>query len=130
MPREHIGLVLQEATTIGGVEVAMGSIIPVGEYEWMTVYLDYVNGDEAGVWVYPKFLNRAGGVEAQWMDFTVAAGDKVPTLNRLDLTVTGGYYATFDVRGQTLARLFNLADGGTPTGTLTAIIILKGNASR
>lgn len=111
------------ATIVGG------GIIPIGEYEWMTVMIQYVKGDETSVDVYPTFLDLAGGIAAQWQTWSAAAGNKTATANTLRMTASGAYEETFDVRGKKNAVIYEIANGGTPTGTLEIIVILKGNAA-
>lgn len=131
MSREALRIAQQEtAAVIHATATAIGGIIPVGEYEWMTVLLEYVNGDETHVDVYPVFLDQAGGIAAPWQEWTAAAGAKTATACTMRLAATGPYSRTFDVRGIQNVVLYEDATGGTPTGTLEVIVVLKGNASR
>jgi len=122
-------LVLQEvAAVVNAAATALGGLIPLPEgCDFVTIHLDYTNGDEASIAVWPTFLDRAGGIESQWMDWTVAAGNKVLTNNTLTLNATGTANFTFDVRGVGLMRFFEQATGGTPTGLLAATLTLKGS---
>jgi len=114
------------ATTISGSGAALGGLIdlPAG-HDYLTILLEYTKGDETSVEVYPFFLAKAGGIEAQWMDWTAAAGTKTATVNELSLTASGSYTYTFDVSGQALCYFYHQATGGTPTGTLKATVIVK-----
>lgn len=116
------------AATISAAVAQLGGVIPIPDgYNWATVNLYYVKGDETSLTVYPTFLERMGGVEAQWMTWTAAAGAKTSTLNSLSMTATGSYMYTFDVQGKAHMRFFEVAVGGTPTGTLIASVTLKGD---
>lgn len=108
---------LKAAATIDAAETIIGAEFDVKNWDYFILWLDYTKGDETGVFVYPKFLHTPAGDEHQWMSFTAAA-DATVVEHRLSLTATGKVYAVFDVRGIHQVRIFNDADGGTPTGTL------------
>lgn len=122
-------IVLQAtATTISAVATMLGTPIPIpGGYNYATLNLTYVNGDETSLTVYPTFLDQMGGVEAQWMEWTAAAGAKTPTVCSLSMNASGSYQYTFDITGKANMRFFEVAVGGTPTGTLVATVTLKGD---
>ena len=131
MPRSNPAqrIALQEtADTIDAQSTPIGGIVPIGEYEWMTLLLEYVAGDETSVDIFPVYLDKADGIESQWSEWTEALGIHTRVAQRLRLTVTGAYEFTFNVQGHINAVIYNDANGGTPTGTLEVIAILKGNA--
>jgi len=131
MPRSNPAqrIALQEtAATVDAAKTAIGGIVPIGEAEWMTLLLEYVAGDETHVDIYPEYLDKAGGIAAPWSEWGVVGGVNTRVENVLRLTVTGSYEYTFNVQGHINAVIYNDATGGTPTGTLEVIAILKGNA--
>ncbi len=113
--------VLQAATTVvKTAETDMGEEVSCGHYDTITIFLDYVKGDETGVYVIPYALLETGGDEYQWQTWSATAGDKTSTSSRALMTATGKYYITFDVRGIRFIKFKHQASGGTPTGTLAA----------
>ena len=120
-------VVLQSpAAVVTAAATQIGGVVPLDRpYDYATIYLDYTKGDETSVDVYPRSLDILGGIDAQWMEWSAAAGNKAPTVCTLRLTATGTYEYTYNVAGKTLLRFIVDATGGTPTGTLAATVILK-----
>lgn len=111
---------IQAATTITAAETAMGAEIACGAYDTLTVWLDYVKGDETNVTVVPKFLRVSGGTEYPLMDWTATPGTKNPTDNTFVISATANRYIVLDVRGKEFIKFYQDATGGTPNGTLAA----------
>lgn len=121
MPLKSDG-VIQAATTITAAETAMGTNpeILCGAYDKLTLFLDYVNGDETSVAVIAKFLWASGGTEYPHVDWTAAAGAKTATANSFTMDASANRYIVFDIRGLEIIKFYQDATGGTPTGTLAA----------
>lgn len=120
---------LQTATTISKTtQTLIGAEIKCGSYDYITLYFDYVKGDETGVLIQAHFLQVSGGTEYQDVSWTAAAGTKTATLNELKLTATANRFAVFDVRGIAFVKFTQGGsdNDGTPTGTLAATYTLTG----
>ena len=110
--------------TVGGTAISTrGDELDVGYFDTMTLFVDYVAGTEGTIYIYPKFRHATGGTAYQWQTWTATAGDKTVTTNRLALTASGSYYATFDVRGVQYAQFYSQTVG-TPTGALGLFVTL------
>ena len=120
---------LQAATTISKTtETEIYGEIDVRGYDYITLFMDYVNGDETGLKIYPYFLHTSGGTEYQLTEWATASGIGVNTDQALKFTATTSTYCTFDVRGINIVKFYQGGsdNDGTPTGTLAAYATLKG----
>jgi len=119
---------LQAATLIGaaGVPVQMGGVINIADYDTLTLYFTYVKGTEGGVHIYPVYHRRLGEPAYPYGEWTSAVGIKLFQRTYLRLTASGKYYVTYDVTGQNLVTIENVAVSGTATGTLAASVLMTG----
>ena len=94
---------LQTATTIAKTTpTIMGAEIACSGYSFITLFFDYVKGDETGVDIYPYFRQASGGTNYQEQDWTAVAGTRAATVK----------FVVFYQGGSN--------NDGTPTGTLAA----------
>ena len=98
----------------------MGGEIECGAYDSLTLFLDYVNGDETSVAVIAKTLRVSEGTEYPDVAWSAAAGAKTATANSYTMDATANRVITFDIRGVEIIKFYQDATGGTPTGTLAA----------
>lgn len=112
--------ILKAAAVTTAAETVMGAEIQCGAYDTITLFLDYVNGDETSVAVIAKFLRTTGGTEYPHVDWTAAAGVKTATANSFSMNATANRYITFNIKGVEFIKFYEDATGGTPTGTLAA----------
>lgn len=126
-PVQRIAL-QEDAAIVHATDTIIGGLVPIGEYEWMTLVFQYIIGDETALDVWPVFMDKAGGIEPPCQEWTDVGGveTSVPHVQRV--TASGVYYKTYDVRGHMNAAIYETAIGGTPTGGLALVVILKGNA--
>lgn len=117
---------LQEAATISKTtETIMGSEVNCAGYSTLTIWVDYVKGDETGLYIVPYFIYASGGTAYQDQSWTSAAGDRVVVDNRYYLTATGNRMIVLDVRGIEFAKVMQGGtNDGTPTGTVAATFTL------
>lgn len=119
---------LQSATTIAKTtQTLIGFEIPCNGYEYLTLFFDYVKGDETGLLIQAHFMQASGGTAYQDQSWTDAAGTKSSTANQYTATASGNYYITFDVSGVEFVKFTQGGSNndGTPTGTLAASYTLK-----
>lgn len=117
---------IQSATTITAAETAIGGEIDVSQYNTLTVWVDYTNGDETEYDIVVKYLRVTGGDEHPYGVWSTA-GDQVFTQYLMHMTATGKYYKVFDVKGINIAKIYGDATGGTPTGTAQVGYSLSNN---
>ena len=117
MTRSIVNEELQAATTILATETAMGDAIDTRNYDQMVIWLDYTKGDETGVYVVPKYLAKPSGDEHEHMEWSVD-DHQVKSAKDFYLTATGKAYIVLDVKAFPIVKLYNDANGGTPTGKL------------
>ena len=117
MPKRIVTKEIQAATTITAAETAIGSAIDVRNFNTITVFIDYSNGDETSYDIIPKFSRVPGGDEHPLCSWSAVAGAKTVTADKFRMTATGKHYFQLDIRGLTLIKLYGDATGGTPTGT-------------
>lgn len=108
---------IQEATTVTDAEEAIGSIIDVSNYNTMTVFVTYVNGDETSYDIIPKARHTIDGTEYPACEWTPAGGTKTVTANKYRMTADGDHYFQLDIRGIKFITLYGDATGSTATGT-------------
>lgn len=119
---------LQAATVISKTaETLIGKQIECGGYEFLTLFFKYTKGDETGLNIYPYYLFENSGDEYQDQSWASAAGTKTLTENIYQVTASGNYMLTLDVRGISKVKFYQGGSNndGTPTGTLAASYILK-----
>ena len=118
---------LQAATTIAKTtQTAIGEVACDG-FDYLTLFMVYVNGDETGVDVQAHVEWESAGTAFQDQSWTAAAGTKTATVNEYNMTSSGSYYITFDVRGVEFIKFTQGGSNndGTPTGTLAVYYTLK-----
>jgi len=107
---------IQAATTIIAAETLLWEF-DVQNYNTLTIYFDYVLGDEDYYDLIPKFLRIPDGDEHQLTDWSTDA-NAVPTIKQFRLAGSIKSYIVLDVTGLNRIRLYGDATGGTPTGTI------------
>lgn len=116
--------VLQAAATIAKTTpTAVGKEINVSEHDHLTLYMDYVNGDETGCNVYVYELNEKGGTNYQDTTETNTAGTIAFQDNLVYLgTATINRKIGYDVSkiNWIVVKQGGSDNDGTPTGTLAA----------
>ena len=114
---------LQAATVIAKTtQTVIGGEIPCASYDYITLYFDYVKGDETGLDIQAHFLQATGGTEYQEATWTAAGGTKVLSQNEYTLTASVSSVITIDIRGINYIKFTQGGsnDDGTPDGTLAA----------
>ena len=114
---------LQAATTIAKTtQTLIGQILFCGGYDYITLFFDYVKGDETGLLVQAHVLPTKDGTAYQDQSWTAAAGTKTVEANEYTATASGNHYITFDIRGIEFVKFTQGGSNndGTPTGTLAA----------
>jgi len=114
---------LQAATVIAKTtQTDIGGEIPCASYDYITLYFDYVKGDETGLDIQAHFMQAAGGTEYQEATWTAAGGTKVLALSEYRITANASSVITIDVRGINYVKFTQGGSNndGTPTGTLAA----------
>ena len=114
--------ILQAATTIAKTTAtAVGKEINVKEYEYLTLYIGYVNGDETGCNLYVYEENEKGGTDYQDITWSDASGTITGQVNTVYLgTASVSRHIVYDVRkiNYIVVKQGGSANDGTPTGTL------------
>lgn len=114
--------VLQAATTIAKTTpTTVGGEIDVSQYEYISLFMDYVNGDETGLNVYVYEENEAAGTDYQDITWTDASGTLTAQVNVLYLgTASVSRKIVYDVRKMNyiVVKQGGSNNDGTPTGTL------------
>ena len=121
--------VLQAATTIAKTtQTIIGAEINCAHYDYITLFFQYVNGDETGLIIQAHAMAETGGTAHQDVSWTAAAGTKTATANAYTLTATANRYIMLDVRGIEFVKFTQggSANDGTPTGTLAAQYTMLG----
>lgn len=116
---------LQAATTITAAETVIGGEIDVSVYSTMTIFVDYINGDETSYDLIPKILRVSGGDEHAMCSWSSSGGTKTVTADKFRMTATGKHYITLDVRAINFIKIYGDATGGTPDGTAQIGYTLK-----
>ena len=114
--------VLQTATTIAKTTpTVIGFEINVSEHGILSLFLDYVNGDETGLNIYAYKLSEAGGTNYQDLTWTNTAGTIAAQTNLVYLG-TASVNRDIDIDVSTMNYIVFKQGGsdndGTPTGTL------------
>lgn len=123
-----VSAVLQAAAVISKTtQTILGTEIACGGYEFLTVFFDYVKGDETGLTLVPSFMRTAGGTAYPFAEWSAAAGAKTRTASTYTMTATINGYITFDIRGIAYFKITQggTANDGTPTGTIAAAYTMK-----
>lgn len=113
--------ILQAATAIAKTtQTLIGFEISCGSYDTITLWIEYVNGDETGVLIQPHYLFATAGTEFQDISWSAAAGTKLATLNEFKMTATANRLIVLDLRGIEFVKFTQGGsdNDGTPTGTL------------
>lgn len=119
---------LQTATVISKTtQTNMGSPIPCENGEYITVYLDYVKGNETGVDVILNRMLTEDGAKYQELEWTSTAGVNASAVQKIRLLATGKYVFTFFIEGTNWVQFTQGGSNndGTPTGTLAASYVMS-----
>jgi hypothetical protein len=114
--------ILQAATVIAKTtQTAVGSVLPCESYEYFTLFLDYVKGDETGVDVIVSALRTETGTAYPLRTWADSSGVNTASAQKIRLTATGSYPFIFGEMGS--IDFLKVTQGGsnndgTPTGTL------------
>lgn len=120
---------LQAATVISKTTpTIIGQEISCGAYATITLFFDYVKGDETGLVIYPYLRQDTGGTNYQDQSWTSAAGVRTVLANSYKVTASGNHMINIDVRGVKFIAFYQGGsdDDGTPTGTLAASYTMTG----
>jgi hypothetical protein len=112
--------ILQNATIITALVGAVGSEIGTENAEYLHLYLTYVKGDESGVTVKMFTARTAGGTAHQSRIWTVLSGVNTQAAESVYLTASGSYRFEWLLGAIDYVSFTEIADGGTPNGTLAA----------
>jgi len=122
--------VLQTATVLTKTTpTIMGAEIKCAGYNTITLFLDYVNGDETGLIITPYVMYSTGGTAYQDQSWSAAAGAKTVTANTYYMTASGNHFIVMDVSGVEFVKFMQSCADGTPTGTVAATYTLKGDVA-
>ena len=119
---------LQAATVIAKTtQTLIGAEISCNGYEYLTLFFNYVKGDETGLIITPSVLTEKGGTAYPYAERTATGGAFTLTDTKITLTANKSSYMTFDVRGLGAMKFTQGGSNndGTPTGTLAAYYTLK-----
>jgi hypothetical protein len=120
--------ILQAATVIAKTtQTAVGSIA-VGAYDYITLFFNYVNGDETGVIIKVWTEDNTDSTEYQLGEWALAGGAATFTATSYTFTANTDAYVTLDVRGLDEIIIYQGGSNndGTPTGTLAVSYFLQG----
>ena len=126
MPQTARGKLQDAAVISKTTQTIVGQEIACGAYATITLFFDYVKGDETGVTVYPYVRWASGGQNYQDQSWTSAAGTRSVTANEYYVTASGNYIINIDVRGVQFVSFYQACADGTPTGTLAATYTMTG----
>jgi len=102
--------------TVHASESLLGTVNVVND-DTLVLWVDYSKGDEAGVYLVPKLKPTGSGTEHDYMEWSSDAAS-TRTAKRFYLTASCRAYISLDVSGVSQVRVYDEADGGTPTGVL------------
>ena len=114
---------LQAATVISkDTQTLIGQVIGCASYDYITLFFDYVKGDETGLDIQAHFMRNFEGTPHQEASWTAAGGTKILVQNEYRLTASATAYIIIDIRGINYVKFTQggAANDGTPTGTLAA----------
>ena len=120
--------VIQTALTIAKTtQTVMGSEIGIERADTMTLFLDYVKGDETGVDVIANYRRVTGGQLYPATTWTDVAGVNTALPQKIRLTASGHY--AFRIYFPAIDFVVFTQGGsnndGTPTGTLAASYVFE-----
>jgi hypothetical protein len=100
----------------------MGSEIGTENYEFLTVFLTYVKGDETGVDVILNLRHSKGGTDHPNRIWASSSGVQTSNVEKIRLAASGSYAFTWDIGGVDFVSFTQGGSNndGTPTGTLAA----------
>lgn len=115
--------ILQAATVISKTtQTALGLEIETENYGFLTLFADYVKGDETGLLILAYAHRTHNGTNHQYILWTETNGVYTAESESLKVTATGNYVRQYDLAG--IDFIFFTQGGsnndGTPTGTLAA----------
>jgi len=120
--------VLQAATTIAKTtQTLIGAEIDCRGQDYLTIYFDYVKGDETGLIITPLVMRESGGTAYPYAERTATGGAITLTDTKITLTGSKSSYMTFDVEGIEIMKFTQGGSNndGTTLGTLAASYTLK-----
>ena len=127
MPLTSTGVLQTAATISKTVQTIMGAEIVCSGYDRITLFFDYVNGDETGLLIIPEIMVTAAGTEYQDQDWSATAGVRTTTANSYKVTASGNHQILLDISA--VERIKFTQGGsdndGTPTGTVAATYALS-----
>lgn len=112
---------LQAATTIAKTTATIvGAEIQTSGHDFITFFCTYVKGDETGLNLYPYLRPTASGTNHPLRLWSETGGVYTAEQQYFQLTASGSYPITLDVRGVEFITLYQGGSNndGTPTGTL------------
>lgn len=115
------------AITVKAAETQLGPVIECALLETLTIFIDYVNGDETSLSIIPYSMFEADGDAFQFQTWDATGDEREVTQSIFTLTATGKYAITFDISGTEWCKFHMQAIGGTPTGTIQASYMVSGN---
>lgn len=121
--------ILQEATVIAKTtQTLIGAEINCSGYDYLTLFFNYVKGDETGLLIQMHAMQESGGTAYQGVTWSATAGTRTATEDQYTAVATKNHYIIFDVRGIEFIKFTQGGSNndGTPTGTLAASYTLKG----
>ena len=114
---------LQDATVISKTtQTLINQVIGCASYDYITLFFEYINGDETGLDIQAHFLRNAAGDAHQEGSWTSAAGSKTFLANEYHMEADTVATIVIDIRGYNYIQFTQGGshDDGTPTGTLAA----------
>jgi len=120
--------ILQAATVIAKTtQTILKEVLGCENYDFLTLFFEYVKGDETGLIITPSVLRTKTGTAFPYAVAVAATGAFTVTDTKLTLTASKSSYITFDVRGIDFMKFTQGGSNndGTPTGTLAASYTMK-----
>jgi hypothetical protein len=119
--------ILQAATVIAKTTQTLVGEIDCARQNFLTLWIDYVKGDETGLNVYVYFRRVSSGTNYQDATWSATAGTKTATANMYQMTASANRYLTIDVEGIDYVAVYQGGSNndGTPTGTLAVAYTAK-----
>ena len=119
-------VILQAAAVIAKTTETLIGTIGCEKAEFISLFLDYTNGDETGLYVVPYAVGP-DGAEYQLSDWDVTTGLYTRTAIKFHFTATAKAVVVIDVDAFQKIKLYQGGsdNDGTPTGTLAVSYVLK-----
>jgi hypothetical protein len=116
------GTIQSAAVIAKTTQTQMGDVLGTEDVETLTLFLDYVKGDETGVDVIINARRTPTGADYPIKTWSDAAGVNTAVTQKIRLTATGNYAFTISYFSADYLRFTQGGSNndGTPTGTLAA----------